>query len=272
MKKKKILSLLILSPLLMANSPAPFAYPDEYKDFTYTFVDCTNISDDIYLVEYILTNKGDGFIKLDYSTLEYKDDIYQFIDLPCDLLAPSSSINLSFYSEEQFDNTSEISLNCLAFEEVDRSLMNITFIDTSSIYKTSYSYYDDNNNKDETFTYKFYVNYDKEEDPDYFHSLIYRVTYLDNEYYFYSYSLYSHISFSTTLDMKTSDIKIDDFIAVRGRKTDSDNVVINEETSNVIASIILFIAIFNLASLFIGGLGGLIFLFIFIHKKRKAKR
>jgi hypothetical protein len=65
---KYIYVLLIVFPLLMSNSPSPYAGAVPYDDFTYTQINIENhpTLPNHYVYETTLTNNGSGYIELDY--------------------------------------------------------------------------------------------------------------------------------------------------------------------------------------------------------------
>ena len=72
MKKNKLLvsSTILVLPLLMANSPAPQAFPNKYDDATISYVKTGEINNE-FIYDITITNNGNGYIDLNDSYFSY---------------------------------------------------------------------------------------------------------------------------------------------------------------------------------------------------------
>lgn len=222
MKNKKMsLGLLLLGlPLLMANSPSPYPYPTDYSSFSNTEI--TRTYDDVkdeYTYQTTLTNTGEGYISLDYISLNSDSGSYiasygmeeNFYYADNRYLGPSQSINLSFVSEAGYNNTL---IKCFAFSG---SVINTAATSTnySEITKEPY-----NSSSSDLYRYSFtaLLNYDK----DYTYTVLINYNYdgVDKIIDTYDYNT-GEISFVLSSDLDVSKITINSLIFVRGRANNS---------------------------------------------------
>lgn len=182
MKKNgfKLLPLILMSPLLMANSPAPMPSSGTYENINVTFVlDKSEGSKKFYDVK--VENTGDNFALINYNLRGYISSDYIYTDLvpllfKSEVVAPSKSVHYSFETESDFDYTDEnIEWTTEQYFEKDDDVTfnNITF----SEYKDKY--------------YK--MSFKTHNLGDYYYSLILELEYDGNTYY-----IDSHLSRSDT--------------------------------------------------------------------------
>ena len=102
--KKFLISLLMLSPLLMANAPVPQVNVDKYDAFTCTFKSKTeeidSDSNPYYSYKYDINNTGTGYLKsvhISYTNKKTSAYLYKLNDLFGDeLIAPGKADVISF--------------------------------------------------------------------------------------------------------------------------------------------------------------------------------
>lgn len=113
--KKFLISLLMLSPLLMANAPVPQVNVDKYDAFTCTFKSKTeevdSDSNPYYSYKYDINNTGTGYLKsvsISYPNKKGSAYLYKSHGLFGDeLIAPGKADVLSFGTTLEYDYSTE---------------------------------------------------------------------------------------------------------------------------------------------------------------------
>ena len=146
---KKVLPLLIVAPLFMANSPMPYQPPQEYVDFDMTHITCTkNNENEYYTYNIGLLNYGSKYMLLDniyyddgsnYFALENPTNVY---DNQC--LAPNREIDIEGNCEKDYTDA-DIQLRASAITvEAEVTGFTVTFDNASDIREYNgrqYSFY-----------------------------------------------------------------------------------------------------------------------------------
>lgn len=167
MQKEKIalVSLLLILPLLLGNSPAPYPYPREYKDYTATpFVEHL-LADETYRYTTTITNTGTDYIAVSDTFLlsEGHTEIQLY---PChDIILPATSYELIFNVDHQYEITT-LSLVIQAYEPLlsdytARNFKNITR-ETYDEYGYIYNYEMDFSVTDNEYYYGLITVYEYE--------------------------------------------------------------------------------------------------------------
>lgn len=220
MKKNKLLMscTMLALPLLMANSPAPFAYPDKYDDAEVSYVK-TGETDNENLYEITIENNGSGYVNIRHSSfdnLHIEDDYYYDYEL----VAPNKTMTFSA-SISKNKQINESNFAVYAYTEFGEKTHAIS--DISSFEKTFIGREDENHNRTYLYTYRVTFTSTKLLDVDYNESVIYCVNYGGSDHYYYDYSVYSSFEFSTKEDLNAEDItlKPDNTIYLKGREYNS---------------------------------------------------
>ena len=125
-KKLAILPLLLFTPLLMANSPAPVVRPETYNDFSTTFISkekAPQYGSDQWKYTFEVFNTGKGYITSTFieadpvygGLYDYGDDSQRYDEI---VIAPGKSAVLSFTSSFEKDfTTDEYKATCSAYQD-----------------------------------------------------------------------------------------------------------------------------------------------------------
>lgn len=125
MKSKKlgIITLFLLSPLVMANAPAPQVSNSPYDDFTMTFISKTSNpdgSEGVFEFHYNVTNTGAGYLKEIRAEKDSRNEAYltiedeHFGDI---VLGPNQTKEVKIYTTIDFETTEGISFTGSGFSE-----------------------------------------------------------------------------------------------------------------------------------------------------------
>ena len=150
MKAKKfcIATLFLLVPFVMANSPAPQVEDAPYNDFTATFVSKTPNANDVeglYEFRYSVTNTGAGY--LSYVRAEKDGRSEAYIHLQSDkyydiVLAPNKTMEMTFYSMVDFENSDGITFSGSGFTEfLENPFKNTDFVVELESSSENYHWY-----------------------------------------------------------------------------------------------------------------------------------
>lgn len=262
-RKKLLIPLLMLSPLLMANAPVPHVEPDEYKALTCSFKERTQEIDSeshiYYSYKFDVSNTGNGYIE--HLHISYPDmSFYSYANSEeCpfgkEVIAPGTSRVLSIGTTIEDDFSSQ------------------TFTYTASAYQRFVDNAFSSDRKDirvenESGYYKYYVDFDSKvnvrANEDYEFGIIITITYKG-----VTYVTHHELNDNNTLylcnseeELDLSQLTIDEMIMTKGDAYKSPIAI-------VVTVILVILAV--------GGaflVGGLIFICIFFPIKayRKKKR
>ena len=125
MKSKKlgIITLFLLSPLVMANAPAPQVSSSPYNDFTMAFVSKVvnpEGSEGVFEFHYNVTNTGTGYLKDMQAQKDGRNESYITIDdeyFGDIVLGPNQTKEIKLYSTIDFETAEGISFTGLGFSE-----------------------------------------------------------------------------------------------------------------------------------------------------------
>ena len=209
MKKGKLLPLILLaSPLLLANSPAPFASPDHYDDYAITnitYKESVQVPGS-YLFSLEVTNLGDGYLEL-VNLLDYRFTIFnQYYDL---YLRPHEKTIVRGRTDKQYQIT-QLDTEGFGFTNYI-SLSEYKFTNTSSPEKD-----EGNEEENHCYYYGFEAKYTLPSN-DYHYSMLIDYTIKDKKYtQYYSYDT-EIITLISEDNVAAEEIHIDGLSVIRGR-------------------------------------------------------
>ena len=213
MKKRFLLPLLLAAPLFfMGNSPAPWAHPTEYEDFTmsvtsYEYIEETH--DYLYTME--INNTGDRYFVLDqWHASDDEVHLGEFEDIYFDqLLRPGESGTFHGRSMGDYSDR-ELVMHAYAYQITSECSFTKATFNYESNNKTDYSYY------------FFDVEGMKSPDKNYYYSTIIEVTVEGQKQCFSSSGVTDgSVSFCNRKELNPDDISIDRIYFVQGRKKNS---------------------------------------------------
>ena len=269
MRKVRLLPLILLTPIFLANSPAPYRGPSEYKDFN-----VANFSSAVYdaekginKYEFDLNNDGDGYIDLYY--LEVTNSYIRPFDSPeSAVVAPNKSTKITFYSTETITEENLVS-RCLGYlsEELQEDVA--SFSQPTEFTKTVLV----NSSSGESY-YRYYLECDYEQHIDELgnhYSPIICFNDGTNDYYFHFSYLFKEAEFYTHFDMDVENITIKSYTFVKGydyyRNNGGGNVSIVMST---FMWVLLSVFVFSVPVCLL--IGGIVVLIVFLNKRKKNNR
>ena len=203
MKQNKIalLSLLAVSPLFLANSPAPYATVEDYTDISVVCNSVTEVSNG-YAYDLSVTNTGDYYALLNQGMII--NDRYFYGDVEEELffeeaIAPKQSKTFKYVSTEKYEDLENAKWAMRAFTYLDSG---ITFSDLSIEYQGNKMYA---------------INGKGKGDGDYYYCCIMELTYEDTTYYVSSKLNFNKklAYFTTTQEIDASKITLKQITAYR---------------------------------------------------------
>ena len=252
----------MLTPLLMANAPAPNVRVTEYHDFTQSFVLKSEAidPDDFHKFDYTftVTNTGQGYIL--HSYIDGPDfQLYDFDEDGVDcfgrrLIAPNQEVTKVYYGSANVDfNEVQYTMECRAYQE---------FIDNPFLSQ-NVEVREDQIDDRFIYTVIFDSNF-KVQSSDYEYGIITEVTYKGETFYVHNeVNKDNEFEFAYTKDkLELDKLSIKPIKMTRGPKYKS-------HAGQVIMGII--IAILVIAGITVLGIGAGIFLIIFF-SIRKSRR
>ena len=272
MKNHKIalLSLLMLSPLLMANSPAPHVEPGDYKAFECKYVSTTKVDNvdsagkTYYSYNFNIRNLGEGYIEsVRVSCESFTGYLYNFSnDFSSNVIAPGKEAIYYYRTTQRYEHIANDThkYTCKAYQE----FVNDAFTtDKKEITVDTYK------SDSETYYY-YYLSFDSDIDTknnDYRYGIIADVTYKGENYFTHveygegnKVCLYSGL----TEPLEIDELTVNNIKMTRSKRSGS-------AAGNIFLAIIIILAIFGVLLL-----SGIIFVVIFftvlgIKKARRAK-
>lgn len=184
---KKLVILLPVLPMLMANAPAPTPRPSEYEDYTISVSDVQKHSEDViyYRYTYDIKNTGEGYITDIYANLRRSDNSYDYDNLEGisfdsifydSLIIPHqeiTAIGKSRLSESSINNYKEVHYNARAYINFADD---VTVTGDYELTKVSYA-----NN-----TYKVNISLEGTKKNDFYYGVIFEITYDEQVRYIHS--------------------------------------------------------------------------------------
>lgn len=267
MKKKysKLLILLPICPLLMANSPAPAVYPDDYKDYQITYVKEEKIADDKYNYVFNFKNTGDGYINYIYLNGEeivngeemyYGLSLYDYeIASPFadGLLPPGFNGEVTLESTYQVPNPSKLKHNCQAYTEFYNDA---TIEGTKELSLNQDRYY---NAQSDIYYYNFDIKLSDTEDG-YYYGVILKLNY-DGEICYVKTDQFHSYQIVTNELLDLSKISVEDIKVIR-------TVEYNNGFGQFI-SIVVIVFVVGLLLLFAAGIFAAIFFPLMAARRRR---
>ena len=216
MNKKVLPLLLFVTPLLLANSPAPHAHTTPYENYSVSSISYTPSIDQVGVNVFSLQldNTGEGYICFSMSYLEIDIDDEQvdfFSEYGYFGIAPGASLKLKGRCQ-----TSETDLNKIhvryveAFETFQR-------IECSAKYSKYEIFENDSDNGDhKEIHYYFDIDYTMP-DKDYYYSYIVEYTVNGVPYSNFTYSGSDTFDVVAFEEVSPTDIEITGLVAIQGR-------------------------------------------------------
>ena len=261
MKNKKILLLLPLMPLLMANSPARSNYSIVYKDFQATYIG-EQIEDNYRYQKFHLNNSGDGFIETfyvngkdsyDFYAYFYTGDFFPIFEQT--LIGPHQEVDLKIKSNTPLVNVdgSKLEYRVNAYTTYTKDIA-VSGSKKVELIKEELNY----------CYYKIDIKVDSSEQKN-SHSLVVKANYDGQELYL-KINTYDNYRFYTSELLDLSKLEIDGVVACLQSNSDSDY-----DGLAVISAFFARLFIVFLVILFI--VANIIFLTVFLPKIiRKSKQ
>ena len=171
--RRHYLPLLMLVPMMMANSPAPYVRTNEYQDFSYTFISKTPI-DQYYegqqYIEYTYEIKNNGSGYIDYAYINYGNIFSTMMSLNNDMfgrliLAPNSTSTYKFITitDIDVDNVNE-RIRCYAYTDfVENAFISdkkdVRVDNTDYPYNRYYIDYESDYKRDNNYLYGIIIDF-----------------------------------------------------------------------------------------------------------------
>ena len=261
---KKLVILLPVLPMLMANAPAPTPRPSEYEDYTISVSDVQKHSEDViyYRYSYDVKNTGEGYISdisVNFTSNDgtYHNDYLQnesfdavFYD---SLIIPHQEITaLGRYrlSEPSVDNYKKISYSAYAYSNFADD---VTITGNYALEKASYG----------SNTYKVNISLEGTKKNDFYYGVIFKITYDGKERYVHSDEMQG-FDIKVTNDFDYT--KLTNIEVVKVTKTDAYHSHVGEVLTGI--AIVFFVCFILMISM---GIFSAIF-FPIMKKKRRARR
>lgn len=211
--KKALPILLVMVPLLMANSPSPYPYINEYKDFSHTAIELVSSDADLqkYVYQTTITNDGDGYISLNYTYLyEYRELIASASEDYDLYLAPTKTSLVNFTLNKEVAVIESLSVSCAGFSDYQ--------LDTFATYTNPSAFKKEG---DGTYGYTYLIDAELEYDEDYTYSVLISYTYDETQYVTregYISSDGSGVYFTNREDLDVSKMTLEEIIFVKGNQ------------------------------------------------------
>ncbi len=260
---KKIVLLLPVLPMLMANAPAPTPRPSKYEDYTISVNNVQKYTEDViyYRYTYDIKNTGEGYISdisvnFTSNNNTYHNDYLQNVSFDAvfhdPLIIPHQEITAlgnCRLPEPSVDNYKNISYYATAYS---------TFADdvtvTGDYELTTLSY----NN-----AYKVNISLEGTKKNDFYYGVIFRITYDGEDHYVHSDEMQG-------FDIRVNDhfdyTKLTNIEVVKVTKTDAYHSHVGEVLTGI--AIVFFVCFILVISM---GIFSAIF-FPIMRKKRRARR
>lgn len=260
---KKIVLLLPVLPMLMANAPAPTPRPSEYEDYTISVSDVQKHTEDViyYRYSYDVKNTGEGYISDIYVNLRRSDNSYDYDNLEGisfdsifydSLIIPHqeiTAIGKSRLSEPSIDNYKEVHYTASAY---------IDFADDVTVtgdYELTTLSYDN--------AYKVNISLEGTKKGDYYYGVIFKITYDGEDHYVHSDEMRG---FDIRVNNHFDYTKLTNIEVVKVTKTDAYHSHVGEVLTGI--AIVFFVCFILVISM---GIFAAIF-FPIMQKKRRARR
>ena len=259
---KKLVILLPVLPMLMANAPAPTPRPSEYNDYTISVSDVQKHTEDViyYQYSYDVKNTGEGYISVIYTNLRRSDNSYDCDILDNDafsgvfydsLLIPhqeATVLGSSRLSEPSIDNYKEVRYSASAY---------IDFADDVTVtgdYELTTLFHN---------TYKVNISLEGTKKNNFYYGVIFKITYDGEDYYVHSDEMQG-------FDIRVNDhfdyTKLTNIEVVKVTKTDAYHSHVGDVLTGI--AIVFIVCFFLVISM---GIFSAIF-FPIMRKKRRARR
>lgn len=184
---KKLVLLLPVLPMLMANAPAPTPHPTKYEDFSISVSDVQKHSEDViyYRYTYDIKNTGEGYITDIYAILKRSDNSYNYDNLEGisfdsifydSLIIPHQEITAigeSRLSEPSINNYKEVHYKARAYVNFADD---VTVTGDYELTKVNYS----------INTYKVNISLEGTKKNDFYYGVIFKITYDEQVRYVHS--------------------------------------------------------------------------------------
>ena len=181
---KKLIVLLPVLPMLMANSPVPAPHPSSYKDFSISISDIKKHPKDVlyYQYSYDLNNTGEGYITyiyIDYRTKDnkYDSDILDGSALDSifyeSVIIPHQEVTLlgkNTILEPSIDNYEKITYSAFAYSDFADD---VTVTGDYSLTKATYS----------SNTYEVNISLEGTDKKGFYYGVVFKITYDDEVHY-----------------------------------------------------------------------------------------
>ena len=260
---KKLVLLLPVLPMLMANAPAPTPHPTTYEDFVVSISDVQKYTEDVVYYRYLydIKNTGEGYIcdisahftsnngtyQNDYLQNESFDEVfYDSLIIPHQEITALGRYRLS---EPSVDNYKNISYNATAYSNFADD---VTVTGDYELTKLSY------NN-----TYKVNITLEGTKKNDFYYGVIFKITYDGKERYVHSDEMQG-FDIKVTNDFDYT--KLTNIEVFKVTKTDAYHSHMGEVLTGI--AIVFIVCFFLMISM---GIFSAIF-FPIMRKKRRARR
>lgn len=261
---KKLVILLPVLPMLMANAPAPTPRPSEYEDYTISISDVQKHSEDViyYRYSYDIKNTGEGYISDIYVKLKRNDNSYDYDNLEGisfdsifydSLIIPHQEITaIGKYrlSEPSINNYKEVRYTANAYINFADD---VTVTGDYELTKVSYA----------SSTYKVNISLEGTKKNDFYYGVIFKITYDEQVRYVHSDEMQG-------FDIRVNDhfdyTKLTNIEVVKVTKTKAYHSHVGEVLTGI--AIVFIVCFFLMISM---GIFSAIF-FPIMRKKRRARR
>ena len=261
---KKLVILLPVLPMLMANAPAPTPRPSEYMDYTISVSDVQKHSEDViyYRYSYDIKNTGEGYITDIDVNLRRSDNSYDYDNLEGisfdsifydSLIIPHqeiTAIGKSRLSEPSINKYKEVHYKARAYINFAD---NVTVTGDYELTKVNHS----------INTYKVNISLEGTKKNDFYYGVIFKITYDEQVRYVHSDEMQG-------FDIRVNDLfdytKLTNIEVFKVTKTDAYHSHMGEVLTGI--AIVFIVCFFLMISM---GIFSAIF-FPIMKKKRRARR
>ena len=261
MKRKYILSLLFISPLLLGNSPAPYRGPDDYNDY-----EINNFVNEEESFSFDLVDNGQGYIDLNFlnitdNTNRYLGDRYYYTDL---LIGPGQSRHFSILNNGKAYQKEDLNFQIYGYNDY--------FVENAATF-SSISSFSKEISDDNRYFYSFTCQYDKNTDEFGIHyAPIFKVSDQTNIYYFKGDVLSKSYSFACDLDLDPALLEIQSYTFIEGYEYYRYPHDFSGNAGTILVNIFSVIIGIAVAPFVIAGIVvGIIFLVKYIKKQENQK-
>lgn len=273
MKKVGLLSLILITPLFMANSPMPYRGPEEYQDYELNnlVIESMEPHSTTRLCSIDITNTGTGYIDLSEARFNtgssgFENDVrYSQEDL---LIGPNQTINVKFTA--YFDVTSENIRASLYGYSTEFEVKNAaTFSNISALTKEVESNELWDGIPYNHYSYHFSCTYEKNTKEFGIHyAPILHYSDGEHDYYFHKEQLSTSYTIRTVLDLDETKLQLVDYTFIEGYEYYRIRGV-NEVDVSIFMWVLLALFVFSVPVVIM--IGGLVVLIIFIRKRKKNR-